>query len=756
VDKLERAARLKKMLAQIAPGNSLELLPVPKVPPTPSGGLESLAPTFDPNAALQAGLEKLAQDRHADITSGEMFGLEAIVMRENRPVAFVRKGTYDDLVDPWRKLNDAAVKDRLNPLLPLIGRIELPPPSPIPYGGTGFIVGDGLMATNRHVARLFSEGLGMTIRYHSGDAGINFGREVDSPDDGFDADLAVTGVLMIHPFWDMALLNVAGLPTGGKLPLSIKSPEALVGKDIVVVGYPARDDRSDLAVQDSIFGGRYSVKRLQPGVVRERVKIPSFESVVNAMAHDASTLGGNSGSAVIDIETGSVVGLHFAGEYLKANYAVPMYELARDDRVARNLNFKETIARTDEWDSAWKRTEGQESAAAPAPPPAQSTVLQSPQPARAEVKTRAGEATWTIPLQISVSIGQPAGQASMSPPPAPSSALVRAAPREPFTAEGNMANGSSILRRAGFDLDTAVFLATMSSLAYSAPAVIDGAAKTAGFASSSFFDAGNVQGYWCAGPDVALLAFRGTSNPGQWLRDVRFLPASHPWGHVHEGFLQGVASVEAGLLAFDGVAQTAAHVWVTGHSLGGALALVAAARLKIKTGQAPLIHSYGQPAVGLNDFAERFNVEMPGCLWRFVNQSDIVTRVPPGPLYRHVGTVKRIVRPGVLESLRRSITEAPVGATAEHEVAASQVISGGPALEAAVAAKGAGVVNPLLTDLDPMQLNDTEFARLQLALNAGGRPGLESQALEGTFSWFADHSISEYIRLLSDIRSGIR
>jgi endonuclease G len=164
VDKLERAARLKKMLAQIAPGNSLELLPVPKVPPTPSGGLESLAPTFDPNAALQAGLEKLAQDRHADITSGEMFGLEAIVMRENRPVAFVRKGTYDDLVDPWRKLNDAAVKDRLNPLLPLIGRIELPPPSPIPYGGTGFIVGDGLMATNRHVARLFSEGLGMTIR----------------------------------------------------------------------------------------------------------------------------------------------------------------------------------------------------------------------------------------------------------------------------------------------------------------------------------------------------------------------------------------------------------------------------------------------------------------------------------------------------------------------------------------------------------------------------------------------------------------
>ena len=49
-------------------------------------------------------------------------------------------------------------------------------------------------------------------------------------------------------------------------------------------------------------------------------------------------------------------------------------------------------------------------------------------------------------------------------------------------------------------------------------------------------------------------------------------------------------------------------------------------------------------------FAERFSVEMPGRLWRFINQSDIVARVPPGPLYRHVGAIKRIVSPGVLSS----------------------------------------------------------------------------------------------------------
>jgi V8-like Glu-specific endopeptidase len=45
--------------------------------------------------------------------------------------------------------------------------------------------------------------------------------------------------------------------------------------------------------------------------------VRSFEGVVKAMVHDSSTLGGNSGSAVIDTETGEVLALHFGGEYLR-------------------------------------------------------------------------------------------------------------------------------------------------------------------------------------------------------------------------------------------------------------------------------------------------------------------------------------------------------------------------------------------------------------------------------------------------------
>jgi endonuclease G, mitochondrial len=62
-----------------------------------------------------------------------------------------------------------------------------------------------------------------------------------------------------------------------------------------------------------------------------------------------------------------VLALHFAGEYLKANYAVPMYELARDARVtAEKLNFDGTLTPTNEWEPAWLGTEKTETTVTPA------------------------------------------------------------------------------------------------------------------------------------------------------------------------------------------------------------------------------------------------------------------------------------------------------------------------------------------------------------------------------------------------------
>ena len=241
------------------------------------------------------------------------------------------------------------------------------------------MVGQGLIATNRHVAQLFSQGLGLTIRYRAGDAAIDFKRQIDAPDDDRTAYLSVRAVEMIHPYWDMALLRVDDLPTDRMLRLSVKSPEELLDHNVVVIGYPARDERNDVALQDRIFNRTYNVKRLQPGVIRARAKIQSFENTVNALTHDASTLGGNSGSAVIEVDTGEVVALHFAGEYLKANYAVPMHELARDSRVASRLNFEGTLPPTNDWAPAWRSVEGTDDlASAAAPPQAEEAVVVDP------------------------------------------------------------------------------------------------------------------------------------------------------------------------------------------------------------------------------------------------------------------------------------------------------------------------------------------------------------------------------------------
>jgi endonuclease G, mitochondrial len=442
MDKLEKASRLSKLLTQIAPGNSIESIPVPRA--DGGGGLESLdrRGPRDDDVSAQSGLQKLADGRHSEITDGEIFGLEAIIMPQNRPVVFVRDGSYDPLGEPWLALNDAAVKTRINSLLPSIGRIELPQSPILPYAGTGFIVGNGLIATNRHVAQLFSQGLGLTIRYSEGDAGINFKKEVDSDPSDRSAYVTVLGVEMIHPYWDMALVRVANLPTTSILPLSVKSPEDLVGRNIVAVGYPARDDRSDLPVQDRIFGGKYFVKRLQPGVVRPRASVRSFENQVNAMTHDASTLGGNSGSAIIDVDSGEVVALHFAGEYLKANYAVPMYELARDRRVSPLLNFDGSATPTNDWDPIWRSVEHTETASAPARVRAASPSVRPAPPI-----VRENGVNWTIPVHVNVTLGDPSGPILST----PTQGLAPLPVAEPEAAEEGVVVDQDYSDRPGFN-----------------------------------------------------------------------------------------------------------------------------------------------------------------------------------------------------------------------------------------------------------------------------------------------------------------
>jgi hypothetical protein len=148
--------------------------------------------------------------------------------------------------------------------------------------------------------------------------------------------------------------------------------------------------------------------------------------------------------------------------------------------------------------------------------------------------------------------------------------------------------------------------------------------------------------------------------------------------------------------------------------------------------------------VGLDNFADRFAIELPGRLIRFVNQSDIVPRVPPG--FSHTGMLKRIVRPGVLE-MAVSLESVVTAPTLELSAAVRDTATLAHATVEAVVQSG--ISAPLVIDSELAPLTAKQFLELQSTLDTAALEGVQ---MEGLFDIFGDHKITEYIRLLKDIR----
>jgi len=385
-------------------------------PPETIGGLESIRPTEERGSA-RLGLESMARGR----TTGDQvqyLTTEAIINGEIRPAIPIVDGTFTVTHPLWSKLsNDIVIKARIESVIPSVGRIELPGNRDFPYGGTGFVVGEGVLMTNRHVAQIFADGLGdRRLSFKSGaKAGIDFAREMGRP---VGRPLMVSKVILVHPYWDMAILKVDGLDTTHKpLKLSLTDARQAPGREIFVIGYPFFDPRNPGAKQQNLFNGTYGIKRLQPGQLHGAMTTASFGKDVNAATHDCSTLGGNSGSGVFDLATGEIMALHFGGLYHEENFGVPAYELSRDARVVdAGVQFNGGPSRgPNSWGSWWvmaddpdlsQRTEHELAPATPSSSPA--PILHAPSPAPAlspDVSTQGGVVTIEVPLRISISLG---------------------------------------------------------------------------------------------------------------------------------------------------------------------------------------------------------------------------------------------------------------------------------------------------------------------------------------------------------------
>jgi endonuclease G len=405
----DKSAKVQRYLDWIAP------TPPPGVEAAEGGstvleGLEDTHWATEPELHLAVeAIDKL--QRNEALAPEHVDAIEAIVLPKERPVVDVLDGTFDAPPSPFQHLGDEPARGFIQKAILSIGRVELPNHPSLPYGGTGFVVGQGLLMTNRHVAELFSVGLGREeLSFRPGlSAAIDFRRERDRPESH---PFSIARVAMVHPYWDMALLVVDGLAAVPPLTLATASPADLTGREVAVIGYPALDPRSNVELQNRIFRGIFNVKRLAPGKLRQPADINSFGHVVSAATHDSSTLGGNSGSAVVDITTGKVVGLHFAGRYLEANYAVPIHELALDGRVVdAGVNFDGDAGHTapPAWDSFWAEADPQGSAhgvaVATSGPERLSTT------ASATLSQDTQGLSWSIPLEVTVQIHSPAATA---------------------------------------------------------------------------------------------------------------------------------------------------------------------------------------------------------------------------------------------------------------------------------------------------------------------------------------------------------
>jgi pimeloyl-ACP methyl ester carboxylesterase len=153
-----------------------------------------------------------------------------------------------------------------------------------------------------------------------------------------------------------------------------------------------------------------------------------------------------------------------------------------------------------------------------------------------------------------------------------------------------------------------------------------------------YIDRRSMQAYSANAGSDAIIAFRGTERSlGDVLTDLRIIRKHTSDGALHSGFWQGYDRIHTA--AADVAAKAArrgGRVWLTGHSLGGALAVVAAYRLDDEK-NLPIggVVTFGQPMVVMPNLAQSLYPRIHDRYLRFVNGDDpIATLVRP---YVHFG-----------------------------------------------------------------------------------------------------------------------
>ena len=183
-------------------------------------------------------------------------------------------------------------------------------------------------------------------------------------------------------------------------------------------------------------------------------------------------------------------------------------------------------------------------------------------------------------------------------------------------------------------------MAVLAEIAYLDTTEAKAKKKGLGFTGHKFFgnDGAQCHAFW--NKEEYVLAFRGTEPDelSDVLADLNAIPrGAMTHGLVHSGFRGELDKIWADIKKHHS-SHAAKTFYITGHSLGAAMATIATSRFEEETPVEQLT-TFGSPRVGTRKFVK--NIATPHM--RFVNNNDIVTKVPLWLMgYKHHGVLQYI------------------------------------------------------------------------------------------------------------------
>jgi endonuclease G len=289
-------------------------------------------------------VEKFAGVWHGLVDDSSALATVAEEFRKLRPLLAPVFIVEDDI--PRRLFPDAESKiwqerleaagEKLHPAIRAVGRIEVEELPNKAWVGTGALVARDLVITNFHVAEHFAEGNlstpGFSIAFNEGGVrmkpSIDFLEEFNQPQ-SLVCPIVEVLYLELDGKPDLALFRIEPAEQGMPDPVVLADDDPVVGDFVVAIGYPAEDSQSKYhRLVKEIYEGVFDKKRVAPG------QVTGLKTGV--VLHDCAILTGNSGSPIVHLDSGKVVGLQFVGELFQDCFSVSAHELrALLDRFPR-------------------------------------------------------------------------------------------------------------------------------------------------------------------------------------------------------------------------------------------------------------------------------------------------------------------------------------------------------------------------------------------------------------------------------------